>query len=442
MDGSIPSSLPQTSIRELEAEITQLAGHINAASYRWLMLIAEFDNRKGWSDSATQSCAHWLNWKCGITLGAAREKVRVAHALAMLPKISASMEEGELSYYKVRELTRVATPETEDTLLMIAQHGSAHHVETVVRHFRRAKEVQELSREEEQQLSRAVSFQYDDDGSLMLKARLPAEAGAAVMKALNLAMEEVFEIEKNTTDDENVPHGTPSVKSTPRMRRADALSLLAESYLAHGAEAMSGGDKYQVVVHVAEETLANEDAGQCEFEDGASMAAETCRRLACDCSLVHIREDEDGDPLNVGRKTRSIPPALRRALNARDKGCRFPGCCNKSYTQGHHVKHWASGGETKLSNLVTLCHFHHHLVHEGGWSIQVLDDGAFRFLKPNGEALDACVPKQSGDRIELFKDDSARPAQWRGDKMDYHLAVQVLCQRETRSKQVTTALRV
>lgn len=101
MDGSIPNSQPMMPLKELEAEITQLAGHINAASYRWLMLIAEFDNRKGWNDSATQSCAHWLNWKCGINLGAAREKIRVAHALATLPKIAASMAKGELSYSKV-----------------------------------------------------------------------------------------------------------------------------------------------------------------------------------------------------------------------------------------------------------------------------------------------------------------------------------------------------
>jgi hypothetical protein len=206
-------------------------------------------------------------------------------------------------------------------------------------------------------------------------------------------------------------------------------------------------------VHVSEETLKDKEAGQCEFEDGASMAAETCRRLACDCSLVHIREDEEGDPLNVGRKTRSIPPALRRALNARDKACRFPGCGNPKWTDGHHVKHWASGGETKLSNLVTLCRFHHHLVHEGGWSIEVLDDGAFRFLKPNGDALDTGIRPSSGSSSSRplvlskpilsesngSKNHVSRPAQWRGDKMDYHLAVQVLCQREAKAKSVLRA---
>jgi len=431
MDGSLPiQSLPiqATPIvfsrkrnEDLAVEITRLSGHMNAATHRWLMLLAEFDDRKGWHDSATQSCAHWLNWKIGITTGAAREKVRVAHALQKLPKISASMEKAELSYYKVRELTRVASPETEDTLLMIAQHGSAHHVETVVRHFRRAKEAQELSREQAQQANRTVSYHFDDDGSLILKARLPAEAGAVFLKALQLSVEEVRSNEP--AEGEDVPAGTPTVKSTHRTRRADGLALMAESFLQHGAEAMSGGDKFQVVVHVSEEflnakpsdpltTSPTHDLARCEFEDGPAIAAETARRLACDCSVVRISEDDEGNPLDVGRKTRSIPPALSRALRSRDQGCRFPGCCNKRYTHGHHIQHWANGGETKLRNLISLCYFHHRLVHEGGWSIQVLDDGAFRFLKPNGDALDTSISANPGSdalRITTAKPMARRP---------------------------------
>src|SRR5882724_11429237 len=137
MDGGMPVVVPTRTIRELEAEITSLAGHLNATTYRWLTLLTEFDDRKGWHDCATQSCAHWLNWKCGIDFGAAREKVRVAHALETLPKIAASMATGELSYSKVRAITRVATPATEDVLLMVALHGTAAHVEKLVRGYRR-----------------------------------------------------------------------------------------------------------------------------------------------------------------------------------------------------------------------------------------------------------------------------------------------------------------
>ena len=122
------------------------------------------------------------------------------------------------------------------------------------------------------------------------------------------------------------------------------------------------------------------------------MAAETARRLACDASVVALIENDDGEPLNVGRKTRTISAPLRRALNARDKGCRFPGCSNTRYLDAHHVEHWANGGETKPSNLVSLCRFHHHAVHEGGIRIEILDDGALRFVKPNGAAIDSVAP--------------------------------------------------
>jgi Domain of unknown function (DUF222) len=170
------------SIESLKNEITRLAGRLNAANHRFLMLIAEFDRREGWSDGGTQSCAHWLNWKCGIDMGAARES---------LPKISAAMKRGELSYSKVRALTRVACVGTEDYFLSIALHGTADHVENLVRGYRRARDAEELSREAQQQANRYFSYRYDDDGSLVFKGRLPAEAGALLLKALGSALEAI-----------------------------------------------------------------------------------------------------------------------------------------------------------------------------------------------------------------------------------------------------------
>jgi hypothetical protein len=175
-------------------------------------------------------------------------------------------------------------------------------------------------------------------------------------------------------------------------RRADALGRIAESFLQHGSEALNSGDRQQIVIHVEAETLRNDTAGRCELEDGPSLPAETERRLACDASIVSVVENEQGEPLNVGRKTRSVPPALRRALKARDRGCRFPGCPSARYVDAHHIHHWAQGGETKLSNLVQLCRFHHRQVHEGRVVIQALDDGALRFLRPDGQSFDSVAP--------------------------------------------------
>jgi hypothetical protein len=156
-------------------------------------------------------------------------------------------------------------------------------------------------------------------------------------------------------------------------------------------------------------------------------------------------ENDEGEPLSVGRKTRSIPPALRRALNSRDQGCRFPGCTHTRYVDAHHVKHWAHGGESKPSNLVSLCTFHHRLVHEGGIRIEVLDDGAFRFIRPDGRAFDSAAPGHTrpfdwSDLVEQHRDSDIRitrdtaVTRWRGERMDYSLAVEVLLAKSHRTR--------
>ncbi|MEA3109522.1 MAG: hypothetical protein QOI88_4127, partial [Gammaproteobacteria bacterium] len=293
MDDSSSTSVPRysdLSRDELEAQITELAGQLNAANYRWLTLIAEFDRRQAWADGSLHSCAHWLNFKVGLNLGAAREKVRVAHALAGVPKIAAAMARGELSYSKVRALTRVATEATEDNLLMIALHGTAYHVETVVRYFRRAQQAEELSREAQQQCGRTVDYWYDYDGSLVLKARLPALAGALLVKALEAAMTKVPTAAVNVelAEEHRISY---------QARRADALALVAENYLEGDSSPASTADRYQVVVHVDAETLKHQTAGRCHLEHGPTLPAETVRRLTCDASLVRIIETERGEPL-------------------------------------------------------------------------------------------------------------------------------------------------
>ena len=203
-------------------------------------------------------------------------------------------------------------------------------------------------------------------------------------------------------------------------------------------------------------------------EEGPSIPAETARRLGCDASVIAIVEDADGDPLDVGRRTRSIPAALRRAMTARDRGCRFPGCTHTRYVDGHHVHHWADGGETKLSNLVSLCHFHHRQVHEGRIVVQRLHDGAWRFVRPGGKGLvstvhrhtqpfglDPAVDPARRDGPELFTahhagcdgselaaahfaqglaiDPTTAATRWRGERMDHSLAIEILIQRAERA---------
>jgi hypothetical protein len=430
--------ISSVSTPELMQQITKLAGQLNAANARFLALIAELDRRQPWADWGVKSCAHWLNWQCAIDLGAAREKLRVAHAIEKLPCIAKAMAEGKLSYSKVRALTRIADEANEGQLLKIALYGTASHVEKLVRSYRRAMDAKELTREAIQQRDQSLTCFTDTDGSLVIRGRLPAEIGALFRKALEMAEDSILvkNVSAETYFDEK-HHG--------RKRRVEALALIAERFLATGPQDLSGGDRQQIVVHVDAQTLKHGHAGRCELEHGPSVAAESARRLACDASLVAIIENEQGEPLNVGRKTRTIPPAIRRALNSRDRGCRFPGCTFTRYVDGHHVKHWAHGGDTKLANLVTLCRFHHRLVHEGRVVVQTLDDGAFRFVRPDGKSFDSPVP-HAADWTELVALQEVEQIRitpqtavtgWTGEALDYELAVGLLMQGSNRRKNVS-----
>lgn len=287
-----------------------------------------------------------------------------------------------------------------------------------------------MSREQRQRQNRRISFRHDDDGSLILTCHLPAEAGAVVMKALDIAVESLPVCE-------DVPAGTSRQVVPFSQRRADALARVAESFLAHDVLESPGSDRQQIVVHVAAETLRKRAAGCCETEHGPSIAAETARRFSFDASVVTLIENADGEPLDVGRKSRTISAPLRRLLQARDKGCRFPGCGNARYIDAHHIRHWVNGGETRPSNLVSLCRFHHRAVHEGGFNVERLDDGALRFLRPDGETVERVDPEVSrtpGDWRQMPT--AAGRWEYCGDRLDLDLAVDLLIQRSRKGRDV------
>jgi hypothetical protein len=427
---------------QLADQITTLAGQINAANYRFLKLIAEFDRRQAWSGCGIRSCAHWLNWKCGIAMSAAREKVRTARALEGLPGINEAFQKGELSFSKVRAMTRVATEENESHFLNIAEYGTAQHMEVLVKAFRTVSRIadkpedfnaaeadegkksalgesqHELRQQQHQQENRSVTCYQDDEGMWIIKAKLPAEEGALVAKALKELADQIAdskkrEVEKGEVEKEETPQisaksvsaetfslSNQAEKEAERQaeqltfpqRRADALIAIAEHYLASAGSnsdgslkisSLKGAERCQLVMHIradADNTGANNDASL----DGRWLLPNAVRRLACDASLLVVQEDEVGNVLGIGRKTLIIPPAMSRALTIRDGGCQFPGCCENRYTEGYHIKHWADGGETKLDNLVTLCRYHHRELHKGSFFLSV---------KPQTQVLAGKEPK-------------------------------------------------
>ncbi len=410
---------------KLGDQITELCGYIYAATHHLLALIREFDDQQYWAELGFQSCAHWLNFKCGFGMNAARERLRVAHALAALPKIDEAFSTGALSFSKVRAITRVANTNNEDFLLMLATHGTAHHVERLVAQYRRAEKLQDPEFANDLHQQREVTYYYDHDGCLMMKARIPADQGELVLKAIEMAMEASY-----VADDEPEPVAA---------RRADALCEIAETYMNNSENSGSTADRYQVVFHVNSKPATDaflENAPRVSRVHGP--LGQTLRRIACDCSTTTITEDDTGEPLSIGRRSRSIPPPMRRALKARDGGCRFPGCTNYRFVDGHHIKHWADGGETSLDNLVLLCRHHHHLVHEGGFDCKRSKDGEIWFEDRNMQRLDDSPAMRTVELAESLawlyrrfedRDVTAETpaAKWyAGEQMDWDHAVSLM----------------
>ena len=329
----------------------------------------------------------------GLDLGAAREKVRVARALERLPALDEALRTGLVSYSKVRALTRIATPETEASLLEFALNGSAAQVERLVRAWRKVDRNEEARAEQARHASRYLTLQPDGDGMYELRGRLDPEVAMALKRALESASWDLYRSPGGAADE---------TEATPAQRRADAIGLVAER-AHHGAAgeastptSSAGPDHRLVVIHVDEDALAGAGSGgDAVLEDGTRVSAETSRRLACDAARVRMTHAADGTVVAVGRKTRAVPPALRRSLDQRDGGCRFPGCGSR-FCDAHHVRHWADGGETRLDNLVLLCRRHHRAVHEDGFRLE-MDDGLPRFRRPDGTPLRESPPRDRAD---------------------------------------------
>ena len=491
---TVPDLNRRAELEYLGDRIAELSARIQAATYELLVLIREFDARTGWSGCT--SCAHWLSWRTGLAPGAAREHVRVARALEKLPKLSDAMRRGVISYSKVRAVTRVATPENELALLDVAKCGTAAHVEQVVRGWRRVDRIAEKTEERRRHETRSLRTWVDDDGMVLVQGRLTPEVGAVLRRALEAACDQM-KMRRSPAADGPADAGSDVVAEQPEdatakalaqdvaavdeelaptfaQRQADAIGLLAECALAGGLDRGTAGDRYQVVVHVDAGALAAErdvpagtsrdaesEAESCEgaqcvpagtpaFTSGAAhsqtvldeaggihVAAETARRLACDAALVEMQHGPAGEILDVGRRTRTISPALRRALAARDRQCRFPGCQNRR-CDAHHVEHWADGGATRLDNLVLLCRRHHRVVHEEGFRITLDAAGEVEFLRPDGRPFPAAPlpPLWSGaplapvtERLDqdgvTIDGQTATPA-WKGERMDINWVVDSL----------------
>jgi hypothetical protein len=358
-----------SSDQDLIRRIDTAHARVGADQRALFRLIAEADGRGLWHDFGARDTAHWLSIRYGLSDWKARRWITAAHALEALPAISEALESGVLGVDKVVELTRFATADSEHRLTRWAVGVSCGAIRRAgdLEARRTIEDVQEPER------MRFLEWWYSDEGRRFgLQAEFPASQGAVVAKAI----ERLAESLPVMPDEEGLVHADA--------RRADALVALCSTRLAEDPDP----DRATIVVHAPLAALTGPDANA-EIEDGPVIAGETARRLACNARIQMVLEDEDGQPLRLGRLSRDPSAAMLRQLRYRDRECTFPSCGARRFTHAHHLVWWQHGGRTDLDNLVLVCSFHHRLVHEHGWRLERELEGNVRWFRPDGRRYHA-----------------------------------------------------
>ncbi len=445
-----PLDLASLSTDELGADLVAAAQQVAASTARCLLIIAELERRNIVEAWEMVSMAQFVAWQTGVSLSTAREHVRVARALQELPQVTHAFCAGQISYAKVRALTSFAVKENEDDMLELARHTTAAQLERIASARRRITDEQACSAEELRYLATFLNA----DGSVTLKARLPAADAATVMAAIQHF---VTDAERRRAGAE--PRSATTGKASPRppdepifARQADGLVAIAETALA--AEPPEDASTARVHVHLDLAQLAGSQGAGTATEGDAShvpgisqvgafaTARATLLRLCCDGEVDLALDHADGSTTKLGRSRRLVSGSLRRRLFQRDRrSCQFPGCRATRYLHAHHLQPWHAGGTTDLDNLLVLCSLHHRFVHERGWRLESDQRGRWRAISPSGVVYEpdpmAVADKRAraaGVQSASFRDippiDLPGSFQGSGERMDLRYVIDVLMHNE------------
>jgi hypothetical protein len=420
------SSIAELTTERLEAELCQQAAHLDAALCRWLLVLAEFDKREAFESWECRTAAHFLNWRCGISLRTGQEHLRVARALGDLPALTAAFSRGEVSYSKARAITRIATPATDEALVEFARHMTVTQLERVVRgmRFTERRDADELEPEE------GLSVRQDYDGGLAnVSGHLAPEDAALLSAALartRRSLESELSAERSRERFGSESDATDSADKPCRPSNVDALRAMCQTVLADGPKPAPGPDRTRVVLHV------QSDTGRGHLHDGPELGIETVRRLCCDAGGYEVKV-EGTYPFDLGRRSREPSPRQRLFLMVRDGGCTFPGCPERRFVDAHHIVHWFDEGPTDVTNLVLACNRHHKAVHEGGYSVDLTTTGA-RWYRPDGTEvrsphappLEAPDVVEQNDALGLTITPSTAVAKWDGSDLEVNWCVEGL----------------
>lgn len=371
-------------------EVMALASKRAAIDGRIVEILAEHGDRL----SGPDDLGKWLSWAAGIRPTVATAFVRLANKASELPQITGALSKGEISFDKATTIARVATPETEQTLVAWAKGGAVSQLVSITSGYLKAKASDDGK--DGAHLRRHLSYFFTEDGAFRMRAQMSADQGVMVARALDAAADALFEEQRTFKDHELSEHHDGQQRRTRGdhlgSRQADALVSLAETFLREGPADVVPSERYKVLVHVDAAALAGDPDATSELEDGVGISHETALRLSCDCKIQALLE-QDGIPIKLGRERRVVSPALRRVLQARDRCCVFPGCSARRRLQAHHVKHWVrDSGDTDPDNLALLCPRHHRLMHEGRYTMTFDGVSPPRFFRPDGSEVER-VPK-------------------------------------------------
>jgi hypothetical protein len=419
MSGCVETTIP---LDQLATQIAEFARCIDAAKHHLLTRIREFDARDGWAGSGCVSMVTWLSWWTATSTKAASEHLRVARALGRLPLIEHAFATGELSYSKVRAITRVAEPESQQSLLDIAKSATASQLDRIIAGWRRAHAHKTSDVGSEHR--RYAKLRTTEGGMVRLTAQLGPEEALVVQRALDLA--------NSPAGDSRDVHADASGNSPAGelgTELVDALVAVAHGYIAR--EPTTRGTGCELIMMTTPEQLEKGPDGVGGFlRDGTPLPLHVARLLACDGHRVDVQVGEAGEILDVGRSRRTIPTAIGRALALRDGGCRVPGCGRSRHLQAHHVQAWAEGGETSVDNLVLLCPGHHWLVHEGQMRVEMRAD-KLQFFNVHGLRITAAqrhsvdedvVASKLAAWLDAAADGELEPT-WDGRRLDLHEVV-------------------
>jgi hypothetical protein len=379
--------LPDLPDARIEEDFTELQRVAELLEIERLRRLAELERRRLFERDGHLSAASWLASTHKVSWGAARDHVRTARALEEMPETRRALDAGDISMSAVRLLVaaRDADPEafsrSEAHLVEAARIHSMHDLQKVAAYWRPGVEREQAAEgddklRERRKLHASVSFL----GMVRVDGDLDPETGETLLTALGAVL-----------DAEARTRGSDDIRS-PAQRRADALGEICRQWLDRGDRPSVAGERPHVTVTVATDALRGDAGRTSELDHAGPVAPETARRIACDASIMRVVMSGRSQPLDVGRRTSVIPPAMRRAIIVRDKHCRFPGCDRpQTWCDAHHVVHWADGGPTALPNLLLLCRRHHRMVHHSGFRLELLD-GRPAFRRPDGTLLEDRAP--------------------------------------------------